>query len=214
MYRRVVGNSFKRCFFALWESWDVKNVWSMCSLPTSTSSDSIKRESLSRGLLLGNVGVCLGDTAHDLWTHASFRGFTVSPNQYSRVLTQVSNLSATFENTFISFSHPSSQFLPPPPFILQLYCLNMSRLFVHLEHWGCLPLTGPSAPEPKGTVWFWNLVKNIHKPNFQSVANHQHIGSLSPTNIKSLVWKQSGNKKLLNRSVLGDFTFYWLNHWL
>ena len=60
--------------------------------------------------------ICLRDMAHSLWTCAGFRGCTISPNQYLRGFYRASIPSASignFEHTIISFSHLSSQFLPP-----------------------------------------------------------------------------------------------------
>ena len=43
------------------------------------------------------------------------------------------------------------------PLYPQHYWLHMSGLSVHLEQWGCLVLAAPSAPEPEGTMWAWDL---------------------------------------------------------
>ena len=95
--------------------------------------------------------------------------------------------------------------------------LCMSGLSVHLEECGYLLLTGLSAREPEGTMWVWDLVKKSHSVYINPFLSQWQLTMLvlfSPTNTKSLIWKQLSNKKTLQRSVLGVFTLYWLNHWL
>ena len=71
--------------------------------------------------------------------------------------------------------------------------LHMSGLSVHLEECGYLLLTGPSAREPEWTMWVWDLVKKNHSVYINPFLSQWQLTMLvlfSPTNIKSLIWKQ------------------------
>ena len=114
----------------------------------------------------------------------------------------------------ITESHMTELLNNNNPSIPQHYWLHMSGFSVHLEEWGYLLLTGPSAPEPEGNMWVWDLVKknqSVYINPFLSQWQLTMLVLFSPTNTKKPNLKAI--KKTLQRSVLGVFTLYWLNHW-
>lgn len=157
--RWVAENLFKNCFFALWERW--AKIQSCEKIVEYVFTSYFPELWLCEGkhLLGGSVRECHslpGDIAHGPWICAGFRSIQGD-------LTQAPSFSLILPHNFC-----------PLPSILQHYWLHIGELWVHLEQWiwGSLQLAGPSAPEPEGTMWIWNLTKKNNpiylNPSFNS----------------------------------------------